>query len=166
MVCFGARAPLYEDMLREAVAYLTETAELAADPLKCYLLAYSLLNAHGIRDIVDLPALKALLTERIEGAVCRDTAKYGVEYVPLPSDFFPGLYREFISEALRGLIAAERAVLPRLQQADGGFDISWQWHTPYPEEFQQARTWWRARITIDKLLFCGENSAAASPAHP
>ena len=56
-------------------------------------------------------------------------------------------------DPVRGVIDAELAVLPRLQRADGGFDISWQWNTPYPEAFQQARTWWRARLTIDKLLF-------------
>lgn len=42
--------------------------------------------------------------------------------------------------------------LIKYQNADGGFDITWQWHTPYAE-FEQACAWWRPRITIDKLLY-------------
>ena len=48
-------------------------------------------------------------------------------------------------------------ILGSLQQEDGGFDISWQWHTDY-EEFAQAREWWRPRITLDKLLFYRYNA--------
>ena len=44
------------------------------------------------------------------------------------------------------------AALAEYQNPDGGFDISWQWYTPYPE-FSQARDWWRPRVTTDKLLF-------------
>ena len=36
---------------------------------------------------------------------------------------------------------------------DGGFDITWKWYTPYPDEYEQARAWWRPRITIEKLIF-------------
>ena len=45
--------------------------------------------------------------------------------------------------------------LQKFQNEDGGFDISWQWYTPY-EEFIQARIWWRPRVTLDKLLFVRE----------
>ena len=149
----GECPALCADIVREAVADLRERAELAGDPLKCYLLAHALLRKGGVADVVDLDALKRLIVERLDASVCRDTAKYGVEYAPTPSDFFPGVYADFLSADMRGVIDAELAVLPRLQRADGGFDISWQWNTPYPEAFQQARTWWRARLTIDKLLF-------------
>ena len=46
----------------------------------------------------------------------------------------------------------EKEILGKLQMKDGGFDITWKWYTPYPE-FEQARAWWRPRITIEKLLF-------------
>ena len=82
----------------------------------------------------------------------KDVTLYGVEYVPAPSDFFVGVYEEFISEGIQQLIDAEKEVLGKLQKADGGFDISWTWGTEYAE-FEQARSWWRPRITIDKLLF-------------
>ena len=56
--------------------------------MKCFLLAYELLNVKCINDIVDLQYFKDLLCKAVDNSVCRDIAKYGVEYVPMPSDFF------------------------------------------------------------------------------
>lgn len=70
----------------------------------------------------------------------------------MPSDFFCGTYPEFITPEIKQLIEAEKDVLGKLQKEDGGFDISWEWYTSYPE-FEQARKQWRPRLTIDKLLF-------------
>lgn len=152
MVCFGGRAPYYEEIMRDAFAYLKEKADVGGDELKCYLLCYELLREHGITDLLDLADLRRLLRARLENAICRDSEKYGVEYVPVPSDFFTDPCPEFMSEDIRALMKAEQGILPNIQKDDGGFDISWQWHTPYPE-FEQARQWWRAKITIDKMLF-------------
>ena len=49
-------------------------------------------------------------------------------------------------------IDAEMAVLGDIQKDDGGFDISWQWYTAYPE-FENARNFWRPRVTLEKSLF-------------
>ena len=152
VVCFGGRDAFYEDILREAAAWLEARPESLPDTLKCYMLCHDLLLAHGICDVVDLDALHALIVRRLDEAVCKDASKYGVEYVAAPSDFFAWGFRHFVSPEMARWIDVEKQILARLQKPDGGFDISWQWHTPYPE-FQQARAWWRARITTDKLLF-------------
>lgn len=152
LVCFGERTPLEEALVRQGVDDLRQTPDVSGEALKCYLLAYELLNRNGISDLVDLQALKDLIAVRLDAAICKEPEKYGVEYVPAPSDFFAGSYLEFVTPALRPLIRAEQAALGKLQQPDGGFDISWEWGTPYPE-FAQARSWWRPRLTIDKLLF-------------
>ena len=70
----------------------------------------------------------------------------------MPSDFFCGTYSEFITSEIKPLIEAEKNILGKLQMEDGGFDITWKWYTPY-SEFEQARAWWRPRITLEKLLF-------------
>lgn len=151
-LCFGGRDPALEAILREAAAALETPGELIADDLKCYMLCHDLLREHGVRDVVDLDALGRTIVRRLDGIVCTDASKYGVEYVPLPSDFFAWGNDHFLSPGMRHWIDVEKGILPKLQRPDGGFDISWQWYTPWPE-FEQARTWWRARITIDKLLF-------------
>ena len=152
LVCYGNRSLLYEEILREGIKYLEENDEVSGDALKCYLLSYELLKMNHITDIIDLNNMKKLICKRINDAVCKDVEKYGVEYVPTPSDFFSGIYLEFITPEIRQFIEAEKAVLGKLQKEDGGFDISWEWCTQYPE-FEQARKWWRPRITIEKLLF-------------
>ena len=144
----------YEDIVKEGLKYLEDNADVSGDALKCYLLSYELLKKNNITDIIDLKYLKNLISKRINDAICKDIEKYGVEYVPVPSDFFAGTYLEFITPEIEQLIAAEKDILGNMQKEDGGFDITWQWYTEYPE-FEQARNWWRPRITIDKLLFNG-----------
>ncbi len=110
------------------------------------------MKANSINDIINLEHFKDLLCKAIDNSICKDVEKYGVEYVPMPSDFFSGSYLEFITPEIKTLIAAEKDILGKLQMKNGGFDITWKWYTPYPE-FEQARVWWRPRITIEKLLF-------------
>ncbi|MCI7813738.1 MAG: hypothetical protein SO016_08455 [Lachnospiraceae bacterium] len=152
VICYGKRTPLYEQILREGLAYLEDQDEISGDALKSYLLSYELLKKHRMDDIIDLNYLKKLIYKRIRDAICKDIEKYGVEYVPTPSDFFSGTYLDFLTPEIRPLVDAEKNILGKLQKEDGGFDISWEWGTPYPE-FAQARNWWRPRLTIDKLLF-------------
>ena len=148
MVCYGNRTSLYEEIIKEGFEYLQTGGEISGDDINCYLLAYELLTANSINDIVDLDACKA-----IENCICKDIEKYGVEYVSMPSVIFAGKYLNFISPEIKPLIAAEKDILGKLQKEDGGFDITWKWYTPYPAEYEQARAWWRPRITIEKLLF-------------
>ena len=153
MVCYGTRTPLYEEIIKESLDFLETGEEISGDDVNCYLLAYQLLTANSIYDIVDLNVFKELLYKTIENCICKDISKYGVEYVPMPSTIFTGKYMEFITPEIKSLIAAEKAILGKLQMEDGGFDITWKWYTPYPDEYEQARAWWRPRITIEKLLF-------------
>ena len=47
------------------------------------------------------------------------------------------------------------------QMESGGFDIFWQWYTPYAV-FSQARAWLRPKMTLEKLRFFAQ---ASSPAY-
>ena len=152
MICYGKRTALYEEIIKEAIEYL-RNGEIGGDDINCYLPAYELLTSNCVSDIVDLTIFKDLLCKAIEKCICKDTEKYGVEYVPMPSTIFTGRYTEFITPEIEPLIAAEKAILGKLQTEDGGFDITWKWYTPYTDEYEQARAWWRPRITIEKLLF-------------
>lgn len=153
VVSFGKRDPFYEFIIKESVKYLSETEELGSDSLKCFLLSYSFLKENGIEDIVNLNTFKDLIISRIEFSICKDTSKYGKEYVPLPSDFFAGMFEDFMTDSIKELALSEMKVLGELQLDDGGFDISWEWGTEYKEEFRKARDMWRPKLTIDKLLF-------------
>lgn len=165
MVCFGDASDrgYYAAIVREAFDWLRGEEKVGGDDLKCFLLAHALLAAHGIADVVDPGETKTLLETRIAQTICPDTAKYGKEYVPAPSDFFSGSFGEYVTDAVRPLIAAELAVLGNMQKDDGGFDITWQWYTPYAE-FELSRLWWRPRVTLEKLLFFTEYSDGGAQA--
>ena len=152
LICYGNRTPLYEEIIKEGFDYLKVNEEISGDDLNCFLLAYELLKTNVINDIIDLNILKDSLCKTIYNTICKDIGKYGVEYVPMPSSVFTGTYQELITHEIKPLIIAEKDILGKLQMEDGGFDITWKWYTPYPE-FEQARAWWRPRITIEKLLF-------------
>lgn len=141
----------YKEIIRDAFAFLQEN-KMGGDALKCYILSYNMLCEKGIDNVIDLELAKELIRQRIEEEICKDTTKYGVEYVSLPSDFFTDGNTKFLNDEIRKLITEEKKILQDLQKEDGGFDISWQWYTDYPE-FQEVRRRWRARITIDKMLF-------------
>ena len=153
MVCYGNHSSLYEEIIKEGFEYLQNGGDISGDDINCYLLAYELLTKNCINDKVDLNTFKDLLCNAIENCICKDTSKYGVEYVPMPSVIFAGRYLEFITPEIKPLIVAEKDILGKLQMEDGGFDITWKWYTPYSDEYEQARAWWRPRITIEKLLF-------------
>ena len=153
MVCYSNRIPLYEGIVKDGFEYLENTEKVSGDDLKCFLLAYELLRMNKINDVVDLNLFKDLLCNAVNSTICKDVEKYGVEYVPMPSSIFAGIYLELITPEIKPLIIAEKDVLGKLQMEDGSFDITWKWYTPYPNEYEQARAWWRPRITIDKLIF-------------
>ena len=143
----------FEKIIKEGFEYLQIGGEISGDDINCYLLAYELLTANSISNIFDLDTCKDLLCKAIKNCICKDIEKYGVEYVPMPSVIFAGRYSDFITPEIKPLISAEKDILGKLQMEDGGFDITWKWYTPYPDEYEQARAWWRPRITIEKLLF-------------
>lgn len=153
MLCFGRRAALYEQIVREGMAYLEENGDVSGEALKCFMLAEAMLRESGVEEVIPLEKLRALIASRLDTAICKDTEKYGVEYVPVPSDFFAGMFEQYVTPGLLERIAAEKRTLGQMQMEDGGFDITWEWGTPYCAEFEQARRWWRPRLTIDKLLF-------------
>lgn len=153
MLVYGKKDKnLYTNILIEAFNYLKANNDFSGDALKSYLLAYELLLSRRITAVVDLNRLIGLIKKRLQSTICTDVTKYGVEYVALPSDFFNETYTSISSDDFIDLIKKEQEILAHLQKEDGGFDISWKWGTPYTE-YELARTWWRAKITIDKMLF-------------
>lgn len=151
LVCMGAPGP-WRGLVSEAFRDLGQPGEKSGDGAKCYMLAWNLLKHYGIGDVVDLGRAQGLIRELLAGTVCQDTAKYGVEYAPTPSWFF---FEDspFRFPGAEPLIQAELDLLGRQQLEDGGFDITWQWYTPFEEAFKQARDWWRPRVTLEKLRF-------------
>ena len=58
--------------MRQGVDDLRQTPDVSGEALKCYLLAYELLNRNGISDLVDLQAPKDLIAVRLDAAICKE----------------------------------------------------------------------------------------------
>ncbi len=148
------QSSLYEKarkMAQQAFDFLKKTETLDGDSLRCFIGLYTFLSQEKMPAVLPLPELKRLIVSKIDKEICTDPSKYGVEYVTLPSKFFPDKSAPFI-EGHEALIQKEIDVLPSLQKEDGAMDIYWRWGTDYPE-FETARTWWRSDLTIRSFVF-------------
>ncbi|MDD3957757.1 MAG: hypothetical protein PHW40_00080 [Candidatus Izemoplasmatales bacterium] len=151
MICYGGGDDYYKQIVREAMTYLV-TAKPIGDTMKCYMLAYEIFKNKGIDDVLDLSEMHALIQGKLEAVICADESQYGVAYVYIPSDFFLRSDSSFISRKMMPLIEMELSIHSRILKPDGGFAITWQWYTEY-DEFHHAEMIWRARITLDRLVF-------------
>lgn len=151
LVCMGEEGP-WRDIVAQAFAELEAVGEGDSHTVKCFMLAYGLLEQYGIDGVTDMDKAREAIQRAVSQALCREPEKYGVEYVAGPSAFFYGS-SPFVPEGIQELIEADLAAMDKQQMEDGGFDISWQWWTPYEKEFEQARAWWRPRVTMEKLRF-------------
>ncbi len=150
MVCVDG-GEQWKELAREAFLWLESVDEIGSDEVKCFILAHELLELYGVTDVTERDRSREAVKRAVGLALCREVEKYGVEYVAGPSAFFGG--DEYFPEGIDELIEAELGAIDKLQMEDGGFDITWQWYTPYEEEFRQARDWWRPRVTMEKLGF-------------
>lgn len=140
----------WKELVREAFSQLESVEEIGSDEVKCFMLAHGLLELYGVSDVIDLPRAREAVKRAVGLAMCKDVEKYGVEYVAGPSAFGDCRYWP---EGIEELVRADLAATDRLQMEDGGFDITWKWYTPFEREFEQARDWWRPRVTMEKLGF-------------
>lgn len=151
LVCMGADGP-WRELVAEAFRWLEGAEKIGSEEVKCFMLAHGLLELYGAAGVTDLDRAREAVKRAVGLSICREPEKYGVEYVAGPSTFFQG-ESPYIPEGIDELIKADLAAIDKLQMDDGGFDITWQWYTPYEKEFGQARDWWRPRVTMEKLGF-------------
>ncbi|WP_305116944.1 hypothetical protein [Acutalibacter muris] len=151
LVCMGGGEP-WRGLVREAFRWLETVDEADSHEVQCFMLAHRMMELYGVTDVIDLDKAREAVKRAVGLAVCHEVEKYGVEYVAGPSAFF---HEEspYVPEGIEDLVKADLAAIDKLQMEDGGFDITWQWHTPYEQEYKQARDWWRPRVTLEKLGF-------------
>lgn len=151
MACYGDNKEYYSSIVREAFAALSGLKTIG-DEVICYMLALELLRDNRITDVIDLEGAYCEIVLKLKETICPDISKYGKEYVTEPSFIFYGAFDRYMTDDIRSIASAEKEILGDIQLEDGGFDISWQWYTDY-KEFEEARAWWRPRVTLNKLLF-------------
>ena len=116
----------------------------------CYISLYQYCVQAGVTDLFDMEQYMHSLLTMVNGAICRETDKWGKEYVALPSHYIDGPDSIFYA-GNEELVKAECDLIKQQQLADGSFEVTWQWWTDY-KEFEVAKVWWKAEIIMEKLL--------------
>ncbi len=120
--------------------------------LNCFVEAYEDLVAIGGIAGVNLRAFSAKLKKDCLRAVEKDPSRWGVEYVPRPSNFVKD--RESLLYAdLQQLVSIEAEWIRQQQDKAGIWPITWSWWTDYPQEEAISKRIWQAYLAIDNLLF-------------
>lgn len=147
-------SPLYNkaiDLTGEALEYYySPDTEPEQHVTSCYIELYNALKKADITAF-DLDKLRSAISSNMDKLICRDTSKWGKEYVSLPSTFISGADSEFIL-GYEDLCLAECELIKNNQLPDGSYNVPWQWCTPY-KEFTLAENWWKSIITTNNMLF-------------
>ena len=81
-----------------------------------------------------------------------DLSKYGVEYVDRPTDLIDGPQHPWYP-LMADAAKAECRFLIDSQQPDGAWPVPWQWYNEYTAEFEVAKVWWQAHITLKHITY-------------
>lgn len=122
--------------------------------LGCYIQLFDYLNEGGISNVIDLDDFKKRLLELVPQHICRETERWGKDYVALPSRFIRNKESIFYA-GNEELVEAECAYLAKAQQEDGSFNVPWQWYNDY-KEFELAANWWKSIILLENITFVKE----------
>lgn len=117
----------------------------------CYISLYQYCMQAGVSDLFDMEKFKDCLIQMVNGAICRETDKWGREYVALPSNYIDGPDSPFYT-GNEELVKAECELIKNQQLEDGSFEVPWQWWTEY-KEFEVAKVWWKAEMIMEKLRY-------------
>ncbi|MBP1544219.1 MAG: hypothetical protein J6A16_08990 [Oscillospiraceae bacterium] len=147
-------APLYKrgcEIAAQAIRWFTESAPFEEMHITgCFISLYEYLCRADVQ-LTDMELFREKLKAQVDLNICRDTDKWGKEYVPLPSDFILDRDSIFYS-GNEELVSAECELIAEQQLADGSFTVPWEWWTDY-REFTLAENWWRSTLIIKKLRF-------------
>ncbi len=101
--------------------------------------------------ILDMNKFSELLRKQVKHCINPNYDLWFAEYHTKPSDFILSKDSMFYEDN-KELLLKEHELLRQYQSEDGGFPVTWQWWTDYPEQ-HIATAWWRAYFAIQNMLF-------------
>lgn len=136
---------------KEAYSYFVERLPFEEmHIISCFIRLYEYLLEEKV-DLLDMEEFKEKLEKQVHINICKDTEKWGREYVALPSSFIESKESIFYSANVE-FVEQERKLMDRMQLPDGSFPIPWKWATDY-KEFEVSVNWWKSNMIIEKMLW-------------
>mgnify|MGYP000665331993 FL=1 len=124
--------------------------------ISCFIRLYEYCSEAGKTDLFDMEKLISILKEQVSLNICKDTEKWGKEYVTLPSRFISSSDSIFFEDN-KEAAAAECEFIINSQLSDGSYSVPWQWWTEY-REYETAANWWKSVMIINNMLFLTQTS--------
>lgn len=138
------------EIIKMAVKRFIDNQNCDMHTVRCYMELYEYCRDAHV-DFIDMAAFKATLFNAVRQSICADTSKWLTEYVCKPSFFFDKSWLLFEIIDLE-LCKKEAELLKELQQPDGSYPVTWQWHNDY-KEFEISKNWWKSSIIINNILY-------------
>lgn len=102
-------------------------------------------------DVCCMDSFKEKLITQVNNSICRDTSKWGKEYVSLPADFIRSKDSIFI-DGNEELLKEQCRLVKQIQLPDGSFPVTWIWCNDYAE-YLIAANWWKSEFCINYMRF-------------
>lgn len=116
----------------------------------CFVRLYECLCITGA-DVCCIDSFKEKLITQVNNSICRDTSKWGKEYVSLPADFIRSKDSIFIG-GNEELLKEQCRLVKQMQLPDGSFPVAWIWCNDYAE-YHIAANWWKSEFCIGYMRF-------------
>ena len=116
----------------------------------CFVRLYECLCITGA-DVCCMDSYKEKLITQVNNSICRDTSKWGKEYVSLPADFIRSKDSIFIGGNEK-LLKEQCRLVKQMQLPDGSFPVTWIWCNDYAE-YHIAANWWKSEFCIGYMRF-------------
>ena len=116
----------------------------------CFVRLYECLCITGA-DVCCMDSFKEKLITQVNNSICRDTSKWGKEYVSLPADFIRSKDSIFIG-GNEDLLKEQCRLVKQMQLPDGSFPVTWKWCNDYAE-YHIAANWWKSEFCIGYMRF-------------
>ena len=116
----------------------------------CFVRLYECLCKTGA-EVCCMDSFKEKLITQVNNSICRDTSKWGKEYVSLPADFICSKDSIFI-DGNEELLKEQCRLVKQMQLPDGSFPVTWIWCNDYAE-YHIAANWWKSEFCINYMRF-------------
>lgn len=117
----------------------------------CYIRLLQYCEEAGVRDLINLAALKDKLLLQVKSSITLITAEWETSYICKPSQFFNSRDSIFYADN-KEIAQYECDFIVKTQLDDGSWNIPWGWNG-YPEEWAISKNWWKSNGAISNMLY-------------
>lgn len=119
--------------------------------ITCYIRLMQYIEEAGATDVIDLIALKSILSGLVHCCITQETDNWETGYICKPSQFFNDQSSMFYADN-QDIAEFECDFLVKTQLKDGSWDITWDWED-YAPQWALSKNWWKSNGIILNLLY-------------